>query len=301
MRIESLREERIADFAVYCRRHRKEIDESFLYDDDLERFRPSEENPTYILTNDRGEVAGAASLILDEYRRSGRAGRFRILHSEVDTLDAYQALMQAILRHTDGFDRLCVFVPTTNTRQVEMVQGLGFSAERYSFVLVREDPEVPDAHFPEGYEVRPFVRGRDEEAWCQVRNAAFVNLKGSETPITPSMVAEMAASRASLAGGMLILFHGEGPVGVVRGAADEYEGLPAMEIGPLAITPEYQGKGLGRSLLRTALRLAKDRSFSRTILSVNAENERAKSLYIQEGFRQVEAAVCFGYKLNPTI
>lgn len=299
VRIESLGEERISDFVAYCRRHRKEIDESFLYDDDLERFRPGEENPTYILTNDRGEVTGAASLILDEYGRSGRAGRFRILHSEAETLDAYQALMQAMLRHSYGLDRLYVFVPVANKRQIDMVRGLGFSAERYAFVLVRGDLDVPDAHFPEGYQVRPFVRERDEEAWCQVRNAAFANLKGSETPMTPSMVAEMASASTSIDGGMLILFHDERPVGVVRGAVDEYEGLPAMEIGPLAIIPEYQGRGLGRSLLRTALRLARDRSFTQTILSVNADNEGAKSLYIQEGFRQVEAAVCYGYQLTP--
>jgi mycothiol synthase len=300
VRIEFLREERIADFAAYCRRHRKGIDESFLYDDDLERFRPSEEDPTYILANERGEVVGAASLILDEYRRSGRAGRFRILHVERESLDAYQALMQAMLRHSDGLDRLYVFVPTANTRLIEIVQGLGFSAERYSFALVRGDLKVPDPCFPEGYQVMPFIRGTDEEIWCQVRNAAFANLKGSEAPITPSMVAEMAAGSAGLDGGMLILFHGERPVGVVRGAVDEYEGLPAMEIAPLAIIPDYQGRGLGRSLLRTALKLARDRSFSQTILSVNAENERAVSLYEQEGFRQVEAVVCYGYKLSPS-
>lgn len=300
LRIERLREERIADFAAYCRRHRKKIDESFLYDDELERFRPNEENPTYILTNNRGEVEGAASLILDEYRRSGRAGRFRILHSEIETLDAYRFLMQATLRHCDGLDSVYVFVPAANKKQAEMVQELGFSAERYSFVLVRGDLEVPDAHFPAGYQVRPFVPGRDEEIWCQVRNEAFGNLKGSEVPITPRMVAEMAADGDSLDGGMLILFHGERPVGVVRGGPDEYKGLPAMEIGPLAIIPEYQGRGLGRSLLRVALRLARDRSFSQTILSVNAENERALSLYEQEGFRLAEPVVCYGYKLTPS-
>lgn len=299
LRIEWLREERIADFASYCRRHRKEVDESFLFDDELERFRPNKENPTYILTNISGEVVGTASLILDEYRRSGRAGRFRMLHSETRALAAYRALMEAMLRHCDGLDSVYVFVPAANKTQAEMVQALGFSAERHSFVLVRGDLDVPEPCFPEGYCVRRFVPG-DEEIWCQVRNEAFRNLKGSEAPVTPRMIAEMAADGASLDGGMLILFHNEKPVGVVRGGPDEYEGSPAMEIGPLAIIPEYQGRGLGRSLLRTALRLARDRSFSQTILSVNAENERALSLYEQEGFRLVKAVVCYEYKLNHT-
>ena len=70
-----------------------------------------------------------------------------------------------------------------------------------------------------------------------------------------------------------------------------------MNIGPLAIIPEYQGKGLGRILLRTILNFAKDKNYKRTILCVNAENERAKALYIQEGFKQVEGVVCYKYDL----
>jgi len=41
-------------------------------------------------------------------------------------------------------------------------------------------------------------------------------------------------------------------------------------------------------------------AFSQTILSVNAENERALSLYEQEGFRLAEPVVCYGYKLTPS-
>lgn len=101
-----------------------------------------------------------------------------------------------------------------------------------------------------------------------------------------------------LPGGMMFLFHHDKPVGIVRGAADEYEGEPIMNIGPLAILPEYQGRGLGRILLRAALRFAKEKSYASTILSVNGENERAKTLYLQEGFRQVEAVVCYAYRLK---
>ncbi len=240
MRVEPLDEERLVDFVRYCLRHRKDVDESFLYDEDLNAFRPGDENPTYVLVDVRGELVGAASLILDEYRRRARAGRFRILHSEVASPEAHQALMQAMLRHTEGLDRLFVFVPLANKSQTEMVQGLGFSVERYAFAFARGDLEIPHVVFPEGYEVRPFVSGRDEESWCEVRNAAFATLKGSETPMTPGMVAELASRESSLEGEMLILFHGQRPVGVVRCAPDELDGSPAMEIAPLAIIPEYQ-------------------------------------------------------------
>jgi mycothiol synthase len=146
--------------------------------------------------------------------------------------------------------------------------------------------------------MRDFRPGEDESIWSEVRNVGFATLKGSETPVTPEMVAKMVAGNDYIEGGMKILFHLGKPVGVVRGAVDEYEDAPIMNIGPLAIIPEYQGKGLGRLLLRAALQVAKEKSYKRTILSVNGENERAKALYLQEGFWEAESVVCYEYLLK---
>lgn len=123
-------------------------------------------------------------------------------------------------------------------------------------------------------------------------------LKGNETPATPQMIAKMVLEEDYIEGGLMILYHKGRAVGVVRGSKEEYEDLPIMNIGPLAIIPEYQGKGLGRRLLRASLNFAKEQSYDRTVLCVNAENERAKSLYIQEGFEQIEAVVCYRYDIN---
>jgi mycothiol synthase len=63
MRVEPLGHERLADFVKYCLKHRKEVDESFLYDEDLHAFRPGKDNPTYVLVDVQGELIGVASLI----------------------------------------------------------------------------------------------------------------------------------------------------------------------------------------------------------------------------------------------
>lgn len=52
-----------------------------LYDEDLAKFRVDKDNPTYIIVDNGGKVIATASLILDEYNRSGKKGRFRIIHS----------------------------------------------------------------------------------------------------------------------------------------------------------------------------------------------------------------------------
>lgn len=295
MKAVALTSERIGEFIAYCKKHRKEVDDSFLYDRDLEEFIPNEENPTYVITNRNGEIIAAASLIINDYFRRGGKARFRIFHSEIQELAYYQQLMHALIPHLDDLEKAFIFVPLTEKRVMEIVESLNFTVDRYAFLLVRDDLEVQDIILPEGYIIKSFRPGKDEGIWCEVRNAGFAKLKGSETPIVPEMVEKMVDSEEYIEGGMMILYDHDKPVGIVRGAVDEYENEPIMNIGPLAILPEYQGMGLGRVLLRASLQFAKDKKYKRTILSVNGENERAKALYIQEGFQQVEAVTCYDY------
>lgn len=298
MKVEALGKERIEAFKAYCRKHKQEVDDTFLHEDeDFKDFEPNEENPTYIVTDQQEQIIAVSSLIIDDYYRSGKRGRFRIFHSEMEDVNCYSMLLQAILKHTEDFDMIFVYIPIVNKKLIGFIEGLNFNVERYSCLLLREDLEVPEPNLPGDYEVRSFRAGSDEEAWCKVRNTSFAKLMGCETPFTPEMVVKMMSDVDHIEGGAMILYHKERPVGVVRGTTDDHEGAPVMAIGPLAIMPEYQGKGLGRSLLRASLRFAKEKSYKRIILSVNAENERAKALYIQEGFKEIEVSVCYKYDL----
>jgi mycothiol synthase len=298
MKVEALGPERVADFIAYCKKHRLKVDDSFLYEEDLRDFKPGEENPTYIVVDSDNEIVATASLIIDEYNKRGKKGRFRIFHSEINDLGIYQGLMEAILKHTDGLDKVFIFVPMVNEKLEECIKGLNFKVERYSYLLVREDLEVPEIGLKEGYELRSFKEGIHEAIWCKVRNASFATLKGSETPVSPEMVSKLLVADDYIDGGLMILYHNNRPVGVIRGADDEFEDAPIMNIGPIAVIPEYQGMGLGRSMLRAMLQFAKEKSYNRTVLCVNADNERAKSLYLQEGFQQVEAVTCYNYDLT---
>ena len=298
MKIEALKDEKMEDFIMYCKKHRMEIDDSFLYDEDLKDFKIGEENPTYIVTDYQGKLIATISLIVDDYARRDKKARFRIFHSEIEDISIYNMLMKAILNHTKGLDKVSLFVPAVNKKLIGFIERLNFAIERYSFILVRDDMKIPELNLPQGYEIRPFQPGKDEKTWCDVRNAGFAKLQGSEAPINSETITKMISSDDNIEGGMMILYHKDKPVGIVRGSTDEYEDLPIMNIGPLAIIPKYQGKGLGRILLRASLNFAKERAYNRTILCVNAENERARALYFQEGFKQVEKVICYKYDLR---
>ena len=298
MRIDTLKMDMLDSFKKYCVKHRAQIDESFLYDYDLEKFEVGKENPTYIVTDDSLNIVAAASLIIDDYSRQGRKARFRIFHSEIDDEKLYDMLFKAILKHIDGLDKVYIFIPIVNKELINQIEKLNFTVERYSFFLIREKADVNSFTLPEGYELKPFVSGKDEQVWCDIRNVSFAKLKGSETPITPERVEKMLQEDGYIKDGMMILYHKDKPVGVIKGERDEYENQPLMNIGPIAIIPEYQGRGLGRIMLRAMLKFAEENSFEKACLCVNAENERAKALYVSEGFKEAESVVCYEYKLE---
>lgn len=162
MKIEALKSERIEDFVNYCKKHKMEIDESFLHDEDLKDFKPDNENPTYVAVDEKGEIKAAVSLIIDDYNRRGRRARYRIFHSEIDDIECYSMLLQAVLKHTEGLDKVFIFVPVVNEKLMKFIEDLKFKVERYSFLLIREDSELPEVCLPEDYEIRSFKPGHDE-------------------------------------------------------------------------------------------------------------------------------------------
>lgn len=72
MKVEALSRNTVEAFLAFCRKHRSELDDSYLIDEELAGFGPSPDNPTYIITSSTGEITAAASLILNDYsRRNG--------------------------------------------------------------------------------------------------------------------------------------------------------------------------------------------------------------------------------------
>jgi len=55
----------------------------------------------------------------------------------------------------------------------------------------------------------------------------------------------------------------------------------------ICVGPEWQGRGVGRRLLRRALRIAQDRQADTMFLEVRASNESARALYESEGFGEI--------------
>ncbi|SEP59426.1 [SSU ribosomal protein S18P]-alanine acetyltransferase [Arthrobacter sp. OV608] len=78
----------------------------------------------------------------------------------------------------------------------------------------------------------------------------------------------------------------EGSEGIVG-----YAGLmciePIADVQTIAVVPEYEGRGIGTTLLTRLIEEARRRYAADLLLEVRADNPRAQQLYLRFGFEQI--------------
>ena len=70
-----------------------------------------------------------------------------------------------------------------------------------------------------------------------------------------------------------------------------YAGLmciePIADVQTIAVVPEYEGRGIGSTLLTALINEARRRYAADVLLEVRADNPRAQRLYLRFGFEQI--------------
>ncbi|MGB4571749.1 MAG: GNAT family N-acetyltransferase [Rectinemataceae bacterium] len=284
------------------------------------------DDAAFLVVDSRGRIRGAGALMREARFLETGKGRLRIFHVDSGWVDsghaaydggnvvflAYEALAR-ILRGAAkeaGFRSIFFFLPETEVCASAIVaaERCGFRVERHSWEMRHDLHSSPGAAAPEGFRIEraAFPEGGPEffrdapwvADWCRIVNDAFAHLAG-HTESTQERFAEGLRPELEYEGGRLFAFDESGPCGLVLGirSPEAPEGREA-EIGPIAVLPGFQRKGLGRALLRAAMREAAMAGFESCVLSVNAENEKATALYISEGFIPVEHYLCWSIPAN---
>jgi mycothiol synthase len=280
----------LKDFLSYCQKYGGEHDDSYLPGDD---FVIDDDHPSFLLYDEDLRVCGASSLMLEEqYRRAGK-GRFMIFHSTQAELAGYRSLLEAVLAEATGVVRSVYLFVTPAPEIQRVLEELGFEIERYSFIMKRKMTNT-EVHLQEGVSFVTFNEREHRELYCHIVNSAFKKIAG-HIDINPGRVSAMIEKYNVPAEGIQLLYFEGTPAGLFFSEIIE-EGM--LGIGPIAVLPEYQGRGLGRTLLRRAVQLSQRLGLD-SVLSVNAENEKALSLYLKEGFTKVDTRICYGMDLNP--
>jgi mycothiol synthase len=286
--------ENVAKFVRYCRRYGAEHDESFLPDDS---FVPTDDYPAYLLYAGN-DVVGAVELMRPQWLRKRGRGRLAIFHSVDPSLEAYAAMLTAIRPHAQGLNDVYGFVPEAKADIRRCWEALGFTLERYAYLLAYRDREAPQAAVPEGYSMTSLERNDETgiRELCDLWNRNYEHQPGF-VGATPEYIRETFDNETEyVPGGVLLLRHGKKAVGTAHVFQDNEEEQAAeigAEIGMVSVHPDYRGQGLGRLMLRQALAVAFRNGFHPMYLSVNAENKSAVSLYLSEGFTEDSVMACY--------
>ena len=289
MRTVHVSSENVVEFTCYCRRYGGEHDESFLPSDS---FAPTDDYPAYLLCNG-SDVLGAVGLMRTRpYRDKGKA-RLVIFHTVEQSSDAYAALLEAIRPHTSDLSYVYGFLPEAKAEARRCWEALGFTVERYVYLLIYLSREAPQVAVPEGYSLAPLEQ--DDQVGirelCDLWNRNYEHQLGF-VGATPDYIRAAFDEDEYVPGGILLLRHGAKPVGTAQVFGDSV-GERTAGIGMLSVHPDYRGRGLGRLMLRKALEVALDNGLRPVYLSVNATNNSAVALYLSEGFTEDTAMVCY--------
>lgn len=266
-------------------------DDSYVTQEDLATFDPAVEPA--VLAFDGGDApVGAASVMTAGYESEGLS-RFRILHANDPS--AYPPLIGAVLERLPAHvERVFLFLPENPGVIGEILGQAGFAECRRAYIMMHSTPSgVAEGELPTETIVRQALPTMAAD-WANVANMAFRGEPG-RYDMTPEHAAELLSRERLIRGGTLLAYRGGMPAGLVMTVLDE-ENPYGAAIETLAVVPAHQHIGLGRALLREALRAAGADGRSCLTLSVSTTNKRALALYLDAGLSVHDVRVCWQLK-----
>ena len=166
---------------------------------------------------------------------------------------------------------------------------------------------LPNASLPEGFRVRPFVVGRDEEAWLRVNALAFVD-HPEQGRMTRHDLDRRIAQEWFDPSGFILIEDVRGPSPVLVAShwtkvvpdgtgADDPTAPPAEtgagEVYVVGVNPAYQGHGLGRTVTVLGLAHLRERGLSEAMLYVDADNRAAVATYSRLDFARTAVDIMY--------
>jgi mycothiol synthase len=164
--------------------------------------------------------------------------------------------------------------------RIGLLERAGYRlADRYLRMVRELDGSEPEPDWPDGVVARALERGHDERAAYDVVSAAMRGVPGSTERSFEEWSARALGKRLTPELSLVAEAGGSG-VGVLLAERDEdRDGL----VDYLAVAPAWQGRGLGRALLRAALAGFAAAGLRRVVLWVHGDNESATALYSAAG------------------
>ncbi len=175
------------------------------------------------------------------------------------------------------------FTSTVNTAAQELLASKAYDVAKVFRRMRIELQEKPDpVIWPEGYELRPFVEGRDDQHYFEALQTAFAE-HWSSAPRTFEQWRKSSFTGEYDTNLWVQLVHDDRVVGICSGKPVADTGW----IGYVGIVPEYRRRGLAKLMLQEDFARFWDKGIRTVGLGVDSENRQsAIQLYLNMGMHE---------------
>lgn len=175
--------------------------------------------------------------------------------------------------------------------------GLVVTRELYRMTRPLTASDAVDPTLPQGFSVRAFVPGQDDERWVGLNAAAFASHPEQGRLTVHDLHERMAQPWFDPAGLLLVVDDSTGAVVASHWTKVE-PGAVNGEVYVVAVDPAHQGRGLGGPVTRLGLAHLARLGLTEVELYVDGDNTAARRTYERLGF--VDTAVHAQYGAAPT-
>lgn len=190
--------------------------------------------------------------------------------------------LQVLCRSDDAFGR-------------DLLEGAGFALMEVEWRMGRPlDEPIPDATVPDGLTIRPLSGERELDEWLELYRESFPANAAhllrwrrlrADRDWLPALDLVAVDSSGCLVGACACTI-----------ASAEASYLPVREgrTEPVMVRGEYQGRGVGRALVLTGLRLLREHGAGVAMLTTESDNDGAHRFYTRLGYQHVYDACWYG-------
>ncbi len=261
----------------------------------LEHYGNSVSKNLFFLEKNK-EIIG--SLFVVPERGIGRVITYCFVHPAHRRKKIGESLFARGLKHASalGINTVHMNVYKDNSAGIAFLDRLGFKCVRKYLEMQRsllEDWEqVVDQ--PAGFHFR-YLQDGEEKMLAQLQNNSFRGSWGFN-PNTADDVKLWLRSNGGFPGDIILAFFGKKPVGYCWTIIDIKKGIGKIHM--IGVKPQYRGKNLGKALLIKGLGYLAKKGLNIAVLTVDSDNEPAKTLYHSFGFKVINTSLWYEKRID---
>jgi GNAT superfamily N-acetyltransferase/uncharacterized protein YuzB (UPF0349 family) len=177
-----------------------------------------------------------------------------------------------------------------------ILKAMGYQPARYFFEMDRPLDEIPEAHLPEGIEVRPVKKEDYRKVW-DAANEAFRDHWGNSEPEEEDYI-NYSTSRYFQPDIWQVAWDGDEVVASVQNYIDEeYNKKFNVKCGwteEISTRREWRRRGIAKALIVRSMKMHKDLGMTSVALGVDTENPNgALQLYEGLGYKKKRTMITF--------